>query len=429
MLLANPACGQLGPPTSLSEQLAYTVPYTSKMLQRSASYAKQCYTPESSNLELDCDTFVKTALNTSVVTNASCPFGGGICRSNASNLMLDTGYLDSNNDLGLNAPPNDWFRLRMVIRCAPISTEGYTTTSNTSSTRSFTRYFYGPRVYAGTAAQNFTRSFSNDVVNDAAKAGINPPAADYSLSVEAAFYHNRTLRPDSTFAPVPELQRPDADVHLIFLAPTTVLFSSRIEDPLFRATTPAGNISSLGQGGTLQYQQVFRPDAPALPMACTEQFQFCNGPESPDKCSPLAAIQDALDFLYAKLVSDDSDNSTRHRFDWALSAPTGPAAVRLKEVVQILQAQALLATDSLYLGMQGPLPGDQWQLEVQHWHMASLAHLQAIFVLAATGPGDRELERFVVSPNNTVETLFCNSQVKPTHPSLPSNILIPIQSH
>lgn len=77
-------------------------------------------------------------------TQAACPFrNSSICRTNSSNIHLDSGYIDLNNDLGVNAPPDNNILFRTVLQCAPLETQGYTEAVE-GLRDNFTTYYYGP---------------------------------------------------------------------------------------------------------------------------------------------------------------------------------------------------------------------------------------------------------------------------------------------
>ena len=77
---------------------------------------------------------------------APCPFGPGQCRANYTNLVLDTGLLDSHQHFGINGPPEERLKYRKVLRCALLVTEGYKVVYNQSflgETRTMAGYLYG----------------------------------------------------------------------------------------------------------------------------------------------------------------------------------------------------------------------------------------------------------------------------------------------
>lgn len=109
--------------------------------------AQQCYT---ANLGVfDCTYFVKNTLPSKVDYRAPCPFPGEICRSHSSNILLDSGYIDSVKDQGINGPQDESIQFRTVLHCAPLETQGYVSNEATPS-NNYTNYHYGPLMDAST---------------------------------------------------------------------------------------------------------------------------------------------------------------------------------------------------------------------------------------------------------------------------------------
>lgn len=127
------------------------VPYRARMVTNDANYAQQCYSANSSSGIFDCTSFVRANLRSTIDTEASCPFASGLCRSDNANIRLDTGYIDSNNDLGMNSPKDERILFRSVLSCAPLATEGFSTNIATE-TGNYTAYDYGNK----TLGQNYT---------------------------------------------------------------------------------------------------------------------------------------------------------------------------------------------------------------------------------------------------------------------------------
>jgi hypothetical protein len=114
----------------------------SQRINDAFNYAQQCYSTSSFEM-FDCDKFVVKNLAATITKNDSgCPFQGSICRSNNTNLSLDTGYIDSNDNLGLNAPKDQRFLWRYKLQCAPLVTERYTSQITTDN-MTMVRYNYG----------------------------------------------------------------------------------------------------------------------------------------------------------------------------------------------------------------------------------------------------------------------------------------------
>lgn len=123
----------------MSEEEIWTmIPYYAEAVDNAANYAQQCYLNASGGL-LDCGLFVSKSLPKEVDFQAPCPFHDEMCRTPEGNIRLDTGYIDSHRDLGLNAPNDQRFLWRNVLHCAPLVTRGFTSLDGSNNTR----YHYG----------------------------------------------------------------------------------------------------------------------------------------------------------------------------------------------------------------------------------------------------------------------------------------------
>ncbi|KAL1614534.1 hypothetical protein SLS54_009708 [Diplodia seriata] len=89
----------------MTDSVRYLLPFYSQMLTSYENYADDCYA-DVSDLG-SCSAFIKAHIPTKTDTNASCPFGKGICKLEHDNIVFDTGYLDSHFDFGINAPPTN----------------------------------------------------------------------------------------------------------------------------------------------------------------------------------------------------------------------------------------------------------------------------------------------------------------------------------
>lgn len=88
-------------------------------------YASRCYRQDQADESKTdaCSLLTKTALPYQLDTNASCPFHPEICKQATGNFRLETGFLDSYKDFGMNKGPR--FTLKLTHHCAPVVTEGY----------------------------------------------------------------------------------------------------------------------------------------------------------------------------------------------------------------------------------------------------------------------------------------------------------------
>lgn len=124
-------------------------PYSAQRAVSSADYAERCYGNDA--VSQDCPTFPRKSLPWTSTYDVGCPFPGHdkICRRNSTNLRLDTGYIDSNFDLGINSPLEHRFLYRTVLECAPLNTAGYSQNltiypkRNNTSAKQRMQYYYG----------------------------------------------------------------------------------------------------------------------------------------------------------------------------------------------------------------------------------------------------------------------------------------------
>ncbi|OJD29408.1 cytochrome p450 protein [Diplodia corticola] len=376
------------------DSLGALIAFQFERTQVAASYAHQCYSSDSSNI-LGCNVFIKKMLPATLVKNASCPFEDKICRNANTNIFLDTGFLDSHTDFGLNAPPSQRFQYRRVLHCAPLITEGYKTIWNASSDRSYTTYNYG-----SSSSSYFNYTYPNEAVWNSSLQHAGTYPVDYAIGTQEVSYTNGSVHYlDSEL--VPALRRPDADVSIIYLSAGGILFTQKTTDDWYRATT-----ETTGPFEEPYNVPFYAQDEPASPLACAKQEQLCN-PNLPDgsRCSPLSGNLD----MNANLGKLAGGNKSANLISWLHKITLQPD-ISLTQVVSILGSQALRSKQTVGYGVQSPLPDGQWQLDVQHWFAISLAMIQERFVDAAAGHTDSAIRPFVKEPDNREERMMCSSQ-------------------
>ena len=79
-----------------------SVPWAASRPLKYLSYARSCY--QNFTDVGKCDYYIRPRLPLYSNRNAGCPFTSEICISQSGNIQLDTGYIDSHEDLGLNTP-------------------------------------------------------------------------------------------------------------------------------------------------------------------------------------------------------------------------------------------------------------------------------------------------------------------------------------
>jgi len=126
-----------------SELEASLLKYVSTTLA-SRAYARSCYAGSTTTMAI-CSEYAQQTLPFSQ-TNVTCPFGKD---SNGTSLCsvdfafnLDTGLLDTNAYLGMNAPKEDRLLFRRSTTCSPIQMLEYTQLSNYPDSLGFSVWEY-----------------------------------------------------------------------------------------------------------------------------------------------------------------------------------------------------------------------------------------------------------------------------------------------
>ncbi|KAF1983251.1 hypothetical protein K402DRAFT_319465, partial [Aulographum hederae CBS 113979] len=368
-------------------------PYTQQKTTNAANYGQQCY--GNSTRSSACFVFVNSALNVKTNLQASCPFQQDICRDSSSNLYLDTGFVDSHTDLGWNAPPEERILYRRVLHCAPLQNEGYTET---------VLPFNGPQDFSETHRScDFILAFTHR--ERTLLSNFQSIRTNRKVECKTALKTNNLLycKYCEKLPPIPELQRDDGQLELLFLATNGVLFTSQIDDPWFSAHKLAGSIydaTNNTQGGT----SIYLADDAARVLGCVKQIQYCN-PNLPEdkRCGPLTFGYPA-EYLQMDLWKTEQEKERLKCFidlTYFNEAPSSQAA---------MTAALLRLYD--YYGFVPKLPDNQWQIEMQNLFFMNLAILQRSFSGAATGPSDFALEPWLIRPNGTEERKFCRDQVQ-----------------
>ncbi|KUJ15359.1 uncharacterized protein LY89DRAFT_719925 [Mollisia scopiformis] len=340
------------------------------------------------------------------------------------------GYLDSNNDLGMNTPASERLRMRYVLQCSPLVTEGFTSEFVTpEDNMTWVRYNYGE--WAAVDANNDTvANYTFDVPNlDAQYAFLhNAPqfraGGNYGLNYRLSATTSKTVAGSavaalSDFMPIPQLFRPDGDVSIMLLSGNGVLFyGQEMDDDWYRGTVP-GTVMSSAENASTMMMEGYLPQEAGSPLGCLtiERWQWCNG----DKCGPLASAWDSFAGA-APLFNMTAEDFDPNAIDRPLSNSTigtlltwsfltqVEAFPDVSSIVRELRAESLASQSLLQDAFQLPIPLNQWQLDVTNWFNIVLAVWQSTFVTTAVGNSDPVLEQSQFTPQNAAERKYCNSQ-------------------
>ncbi|KAL0257341.1 hypothetical protein SLS55_008152 [Diplodia seriata] len=284
-----PTCGILDSANNpnLEDSVSYYFPWAAQIISSWAIYAQDCYL-NVSDLG-SCNAFIQPQLPVQIDRNASCPFQDGICESEYGNMAFDT-YLDSHVDLGLNAPAHERVRFRRVSSCAPVKMDGHRSMFRSPETEmNYTRYYYGP-----TTGRNFTYEYPEVSWRSTPSrpgAGSNG-GGRYTVEVKSGCLYNGSYTDFADYDPIPALRQPDADVHLIFLSANSILYTQKVDDPWYAATTNSTTITS-AEYATGRVP-AYRADQPVSVLACSVKEQYCNpNLASGEQCSPFGGTYES----------------------------------------------------------------------------------------------------------------------------------------
>ncbi len=234
-------------------------------------------------------------------------------------------------------------------------------------------------------------------------------------SFEYASPQNGSIDPEtSSFLPLPELQRSDADIYLFFLTAAGVLNFEPVLDDWYKATRFEQELYR--EGDTSGHVSIYRQNEPGSPQGCLEQHQICL-PDAPSNidCTPLMSFADIQDSRSTIALLKNASEERRQGVQWMVNT-TINKMMRTMHPVSGLGIQALTARVGLDGGHQGPLPTNQWQLEVQHWYDTIMAQLQAQFVDTVKGPPNPQLEPVYRFAKTNTENQLCQNQVGSFYP-------------
>lgn len=221
----------------------------------------------------------------------------------------------------------------------------------------------------------------------------------------------------SDFTSIPQLTSSDADLLLVFLTPEGVIFINKTHDPWYRGIVEDEGMYSLGG------MPMYRPDEAASPLGCVQRYQYCNYNK---QCGSLASRMDATSSaaplfhltpseIWPVLESSRTPDATASRF--MTFHKTLQSFSDIYSLLNALGASSLLSPQHLAKGLMGPIPDNQWQLDVTHWFEIHMAAMQADFVNAARGPTNEALVPYFDIVDNEYQRELCRNQV-----SKPSNM-------
>ena len=349
--------------------------------------------------DVQCDVF-SHAVKWSTWYGAPCPFAdSSMCiSSDGLAMQLDTGLIDSQHELGINAPTKDRIQFRHVSTCSPLKQEGFVTgwfNASTVNTTGMTIPLTPPpgmliKFYDYGGAHGLSHTFwVSNWWEYTSQPGVNDLPA-YQLGVTLS-------RGDDLYQPVSNLTSGDSDLALFFLQ-ARLEYLDEVDDPWFSAHQPGVHLS-----GGVDPNVLRTPDNTAGVLGCIHQYQTCNTNSS---CSPLMSFPNILQYTLEDNVLgfNEAQLNTSQRIFQA-SEYSNPDSV-----VGPLGASVLLANNDLVGDVSLPIPDNQWQLEMVNLHEILITTFQRSVLEYATGP-QWDIRQYVSEPPTPIAKQQCNSQI------------------
>lgn len=133
LIQSNQHCGYWQDRSEVPSDFIPIIYSQESQIKSASDYAQRCYGNKAGGLQ--CSLYVNQKLNWTVNVNATCPVDESLCiLKGTKSLRLDTGIIDSNRDLGFNAPLENRVTYQKVTACAPIEIEQFTSFQNSYKT-------------------------------------------------------------------------------------------------------------------------------------------------------------------------------------------------------------------------------------------------------------------------------------------------------
>ncbi|KAK0664111.1 hypothetical protein DIS24_g782 [Lasiodiplodia hormozganensis] len=385
VLINSTSCGAV---SIDSEDVQSFGVYWTDRIEAAATYVRECYNTTDTS---PCSKLPVSSLNWTS-SDGDCPFtDSGLCITNNSvPLVMDTGYINSNYDLGMNAEAEDAIDYRKIVTCSPMRSDHVDIVYRNQTDENILLFYYGNvTMFNSTSTYNYSGNYLRYVNGyTLSTLGYDP------YSVANVWFPNASIT-----------DRADAGASIFFLAANYMLYLSPVSDPLFSTYAEEWTGSDSEILSTANY-----PWLTVTMLGCIEQHQICKAAtsDSSRSCGPFSSSRGLPWIAIEGLGLSGRQTATAARL---MSA----AAVQQPDlgfVARWMPGDPLLASRTEVDGTQfAALPVDQWRREVSRWFAMSLALLQESVVQYVTGPSDPGLRRFVLDVSEDPDALAdCRQQ-------------------
>jgi hypothetical protein len=149
----------------------------------------------------------------------------------------------------------------------------------------------------------------------------------------------------------------------------------------------------------------------AAPLGCTSQYQYCF-PELPagQNCTLLSGSIESRDAV----INIGLNDAALRRVVWIHNSFSA-ASPGISEITSILGTSSLTSRFTLSRGVQGFLPSNQWQLDVENWNSILLTLYRQSMISTVLGDlpnyTDSDIEKYVKYASTKEAKTICSNQV------------------
>lgn len=361
-----------------------------RRLQRSLGYTRNCYRGQLLEVSDSCKQLWKPMLPSTIKFSADCPFvNREMCRnSSAGVIRIESGLLNSDIQLGINAPEGDRVDYLRTATCTPLPlyeaprwAEEWAENISIQENRSWTHI-----------QLKFTNDSKREHFIYNTSTGLLEITEGYRLQYvfarDPGCCSNQFSRSFSSLAnasapsyvvPIKDLQLQRADILLLMLS-NTVDYLKPSNDLIFGTRRSISNESC--QCNLFSNNETFLAQ-PVVPFVCTTEHRFRN-PTNDRYTEPgglwnLLRINNNVNTeveLMLDIGLNERQIATASLIAYAIQQGT------LKDVIDYLGVRSMVAYDKI---MQSDRPtslhleNNQTAIEVENWFNIQLAFLQLFF--------------------------------------------------
>ncbi|KAK4224023.1 hypothetical protein QBC38DRAFT_502621 [Podospora fimiseda] len=353
-----------------------------------ASYAQECYEPETTNFPTCNNYFPVPRLSDKVTPDSEppCPFKDpNICAvspGQKQSMLFSAPSIDSILDLGINESPSNRITYSRSLSCHILNTTGHT---NNQLPHYVIKRPLDELIAYGYGESNRYRAYGKTHTY-----GHNFTEANSTRTFTTALFdsHPGVRHHPFGWIPIPELHtlKDEGSMYLILLSQNYLRHSKRNNAPAFSASTvhPDFPLTSVNSDGAR-----FLANDPVVPIACVETHQVCFVKQG--VCTPKVGRK-ALERAIYNIRKKEAGNNL-NKIQEAIAARIENAAERsgLADVLSTRLSGGSWLKASEYIGREREgeisqeIPSNQFELEIRRVFYTCLAKFQRLVMRPVTG--------------------------------------------